>query len=46
LKIAIDYDSSLPLEISQKQPLAMSKFLFSDRLYPGQKAAAKNHLHA
>jgi hypothetical protein len=31
LKTTIDYDASLPFETVQKQPLAMSKFLFSDR---------------
>jgi hypothetical protein len=31
LKTTIDYDSSLPLEIIQKQPLEMSKSLFFDR---------------
>jgi hypothetical protein len=31
VKTTADYDSNLPLETIQKQPLAMSKSLFSDR---------------
>jgi hypothetical protein len=31
LETTIDYDASLPFETVQKQPLAMSKFLFSGR---------------
>jgi hypothetical protein len=31
VKTNTDYDTNLPLETIQKQPLAMSNFLFSDR---------------
>jgi hypothetical protein len=31
VKTTADYDTNLPLETIQKQPLAMSKFLFSGR---------------
>jgi hypothetical protein len=31
VKTTADYDTNLPLETIQKQPLAMNKFLFSGR---------------
>jgi len=37
VKTTADYDSNLPLETIQKQPLAMSKSLFSDRPQSTQK---------